>query len=239
VRRDELGVLALTAVAASTDAISYLGLGHVFPANMTGNTVLLGIGVVSGGGWAAARSALALLGFVLGAASGALFGIGRGKYRALLWAAALELAMIGSAFGWWVSSGSRLDNATTGGIIVLVSFAMGLQSATVGALGVGVSATYITGTWTQVSAWVATALTRGRRAPADKNDRGTHVRQLLVVLCYFGAAAVAAWLRSQVGTWAIALPTGLLVVAVIGVVLMDLEARAAAGDDGEDLARRG
>lgn len=40
-----LGVPALAVVAAATDALSYLGLGKVFPANMTGNTVLLGIGI--------------------------------------------------------------------------------------------------------------------------------------------------------------------------------------------------
>ena len=38
-------LLGLTVVAACADAISYLGLGHVFPANMTGNTVLLDVPV--------------------------------------------------------------------------------------------------------------------------------------------------------------------------------------------------
>jgi Protein of unknown function (DUF1275) len=31
-------VVALTATAAAIDAVCYLGLGHVFPPNMTGNT---------------------------------------------------------------------------------------------------------------------------------------------------------------------------------------------------------
>ena len=40
------GPLFLLAVAAgSADGWSYLGLGHAFVANMTGNTVLLGIAV--------------------------------------------------------------------------------------------------------------------------------------------------------------------------------------------------
>ena len=31
-------------------AVSYLGLGHVFTANMTGNVVLLGFGLAGAGG---------------------------------------------------------------------------------------------------------------------------------------------------------------------------------------------
>ena len=41
-------LLLLTLVAASVDAISYLGLGHVFTAMMTGNTVLLGLALAQG-----------------------------------------------------------------------------------------------------------------------------------------------------------------------------------------------
>jgi uncharacterized membrane protein YoaK (UPF0700 family) len=42
-------LLALTWAAGSVDAISYLGLGHVFTAMMTGNTVLLGLALAQGG----------------------------------------------------------------------------------------------------------------------------------------------------------------------------------------------
>ena len=38
-------LLALTFTAGLVDAASYLGLGHVFTANMTGNVVLLGFGI--------------------------------------------------------------------------------------------------------------------------------------------------------------------------------------------------
>lgn len=39
-------VLLLTCVSSSMDAISFLRLGHVFIANMTGNVVLPGIALV-------------------------------------------------------------------------------------------------------------------------------------------------------------------------------------------------
>ena len=41
-------LLVLTLAAGSVDAISYLGLGHVFTAMMTGNTVLLGLALAQG-----------------------------------------------------------------------------------------------------------------------------------------------------------------------------------------------
>ena len=40
-----LTLLSLTLTTGVVDAVSYLGLGHVFTANMTGNVVLLGFGL--------------------------------------------------------------------------------------------------------------------------------------------------------------------------------------------------
>ncbi len=41
----DVRLLILAASAGSADGWSYFGLGHAFVANMTGNTVLLGIAV--------------------------------------------------------------------------------------------------------------------------------------------------------------------------------------------------
>jgi uncharacterized membrane protein YoaK (UPF0700 family) len=41
-------LLALTFTTGLVDGVSYLGLGHVFSANMTGNVVLLGFGIAGG-----------------------------------------------------------------------------------------------------------------------------------------------------------------------------------------------
>jgi F-type H+-transporting ATPase subunit b len=65
-------LLLLTWAAGSVDAISYLGLGHVFTAMMTGNTVFLGLAIGQRQALAALRSVIALGGFCLGAAIGAL-----------------------------------------------------------------------------------------------------------------------------------------------------------------------
>ncbi|HSF58280.1 MAG TPA: YoaK family protein, partial [Candidatus Binatia bacterium] len=68
----EAMLLLLTLAAASVDAISYLGLGQVFTAMMTGNTVLLGLALAQGEALAALRSILALIGFAIGVFAGAI-----------------------------------------------------------------------------------------------------------------------------------------------------------------------
>src|SRR5262249_9379811 len=61
-------LLAMTAVTGLIDAVSYLSLGHVFAANMTGNIVLLGFASMGVPGVSVGRSLTALMGFLVGAA---------------------------------------------------------------------------------------------------------------------------------------------------------------------------
>src|SRR6185437_715080 len=58
---------ALTLVSGFLDAVSYLGLGHVFTANMTGNVVLLGFAIAGAAGFSMTASLTALGGFLVGA----------------------------------------------------------------------------------------------------------------------------------------------------------------------------
>src|SRR5512136_2632015 len=73
-------LLVLTCAAGLIDAISYLEMGHVFTAMMTGNTVLLALAIGQGEFMAALRSTLALAAFSVGAAGGALMLL-RGRAR--------------------------------------------------------------------------------------------------------------------------------------------------------------
>src|SRR6266700_5829419 len=59
-------LLVLTAVTGLVDAVSFLSLGHVFTANMTGNIVLLAFATAHVSGLSIARSLTALLGFLVG-----------------------------------------------------------------------------------------------------------------------------------------------------------------------------
>src|SRR2546423_14646474 len=70
-------LLGLTAVTGLVDAVSFLALGRVFTANMTGNIVLLAFATAHVSGLSIARSSTALLAFLVGAVLG-----GRGMARA-------------------------------------------------------------------------------------------------------------------------------------------------------------
>src|SRR5580704_1892787 len=63
-------LLTLTAVTGLVDAVSYLRLGRVFVANMTGNVVFLGFSADSPSGLSPAASVVAIAGFLLGALAG-------------------------------------------------------------------------------------------------------------------------------------------------------------------------
>ncbi len=64
--------MGLAAAAGSLDTWSYFGLAHVFIANMTGNTVVLGYSLVTGNLARAAASGGAIACYVLGVSLGAI-----------------------------------------------------------------------------------------------------------------------------------------------------------------------
>ncbi len=63
-------LLVLTFTTGVIDAASYLGLGHVFTANMTGNVVLLGFGIAGGSGLPVVSPIVSLVAFLAGATVG-------------------------------------------------------------------------------------------------------------------------------------------------------------------------
>ena len=162
--RDTL-LLLLSAAAGCVDALSYLGLGQVFTANMTGNTVLFGIALGQAKGEVALRGGVALGGFVLGVAGGAVITEGKKIEGRSVWPRAVTVAlafelvvMVAFAVGFYLSRG-----VPTGGarylIIALSALAMGVQSTAVRSLGVGgVASTYITGTLTSLTEQVVSRM---------------------------------------------------------------------------------
>src|SRR5215469_13720557 len=63
-------LLGMTTVTGLVDVVSYLSLGHVFTANMTGKIVLLAFATAHVSGLSVARSLTALLAFLTGATLG-------------------------------------------------------------------------------------------------------------------------------------------------------------------------
>jgi uncharacterized membrane protein YoaK (UPF0700 family) len=135
-----LALLTMTLVTGLVDAVSYLGLGRVFTANMTGNVALLGFALAGAPRLSIARSLTSLLAFLLGAVFGGRIGIALSVLhrRWLLTAAALEagLLFIAALASFGLDVGSEAPARRLYAVIVLTAVAMGLRTATVRRLGV-------------------------------------------------------------------------------------------------------
>jgi uncharacterized membrane protein YoaK (UPF0700 family) len=153
-------LLTLTAAAGSVDAISYLGLGRVFTANMTGNLVLLGVAIGQGQLSGSLRSVIAFAGFAVGVLIGAHV-TGETEPDAV-WPRAVSGAMLGElglllAFlvGWEIA-GNQPTTLALDLLVAISAIAMGLQTAAVRRLHVvGVTTTFVTGTLTSLVAELA------------------------------------------------------------------------------------
>ncbi|MGH3344101.1 MAG: YoaK family protein [Carbonactinosporaceae bacterium] len=216
----DLLLLMLTAVAGCVDAISFLGLGQVFTANMTGNVVLLGLAAGRGATTQALRAGVALAGFALGALVGARLAGGGAPRRdpgPSLWPArvtlslGVELLLLASFATGWRLTADQPGVLAPYALTALLSVAMGLQSAAARRLGVtGVATTYVTGTLTALMAGLAGA----GRARGSWARRAAVLAAVLAALG-FGAAAGGALLHWQPQA-APMVPVALL-VAVIAI----------------------
>lgn len=97
---DRYGLLSpalviLTFVAGLVDALSYLALGHVFVANVTGNIVFLGFAFAHAQGFVWWTSALTLATFMIGAFIGGriIHYFGANRARHLLVSTSIQLAL--------------------------------------------------------------------------------------------------------------------------------------------------
>ena len=180
-----------TAITGLIDAISYLALGHVFTANMTGNVVFLAFAVAGVPGLSLTRSLTALVAFLIGAMIG-----GRAATRlselvrpnwvttALTMESALLLASTLVAINFRDSSGSPFQSYS---IIVLTASAMGIRNATVRKMA-------IPDLTTTVLTLTITGLAADSRFAGGTSPRWRR-RLLAVLLMFFGAAIGALLLR--------------------------------------------
>ncbi|MEO8848762.1 MAG: YoaK family protein [Casimicrobiaceae bacterium] len=207
-------LLALAVAAGYIDALSYLGLGRVFTANMTGNTVLLAIAIAHFDADAAARSGLALAGFVAGVGAGAW--IVQRDHSGSLWPRSVMVALtlewivlVAFAIVWNVA-GVALTAWSTALLIALSAFAMGTQSAAIHRLEVsGVATTYITGTLTHLTAHLMGWAQR-KGAPVFRYS----ALLAAVWIVYLGGAAAATVLL-PFPLIALSLPAALILLVIV------------------------
>lgn len=124
-------LLALTFVTGVVDAASYLKLGHVFVANMTGNVVFLGFALAGAGGLSIATSLTAIAAFLLGAFTGGLLGARTAEHRGRLLRGATftQGAMMGLGLLAAVLVSEPLSSTARYALLVPLALAMGVQNA--------------------------------------------------------------------------------------------------------------
>jgi uncharacterized membrane protein YoaK (UPF0700 family) len=124
-------MVALTLLTGLVDAVSYLRLGHVFVANMTGNVVFLGFALAGAGGLSVAASLVALASFLAGAFAGGWLGSHNAAHRGRLLraATAVQAAFITLGLVLALLAGDGLGEGVRYTLIVVLALAMGVQNA--------------------------------------------------------------------------------------------------------------
>lgn len=145
---------ALTVVSGLVDAASYLGLGRVFAANMTGNVVVLGFAAAGAPGFSIPATLTSLGMFLVGAVTaGRLRRHGGSRRRALIAAVATEGCFTGGAAAVAFAAPTVASGWGRYTVIALLGFAMGVRNATIRGLSVpDVTTTVLTMTLTGLAA---------------------------------------------------------------------------------------
>ena len=153
-------LLTLTVVTGLVDATSYLKLGHVFVANMTGNIVFLGFGIAGAGGISIWASLTALGSFLVGGVGGGRIGArwSSDRGRQLTAATTAELLLVTGALVIAALSSDQIGTASRYAVIVLLAVAMGIQNTAARRLAVAdLTTTVLTMTLTGIAADAALA----------------------------------------------------------------------------------
>jgi uncharacterized membrane protein YoaK (UPF0700 family) len=150
-----LALLLLTFSTGVVDAGSYLGLGHVFTANMTGNVVLLGFGIAGAAGLPVLAPLVSLAAFFIGAGLGGWLGTRSTADRepSLTRALVLETLLIACAAVVAAAANVTPGRFSAYTMIALLALALGFRNATVRKVAVpDLSTTVLTTTLTGLAA---------------------------------------------------------------------------------------
>lgn len=199
--RDPLtrALLTLTFTTGIIDAVSFLGLGRVFSANMTGNVVLLGFGIAGAGGLPVIAPLVSLAAFLAGAGAGGVLASALSERHRVHMAAAFAVEATSVGAGAILAAVIHVRAGAPSGdvLIALLAFGMGARTATTRRLAVpDLPTTVLTQTLTGLAA---------DSRPFGGSGKGTVRRASAVVAMLSGAVAGALLLKaSLVATLALA-----------------------------------
>jgi uncharacterized membrane protein YoaK (UPF0700 family) len=188
---------ALALVAGFADGIAYLRW-HLFAANMTGNTVLLGLALIRGDSATILGALAPIASLVLGAAVASAVRDRFGRGIPLL----LEALML--AIASLVLRSVQLE---------IIAFAMGIQNQAIRTFaGITVNTSFITGDYAQAGTALVDVLSAPRRA---RGQRTLAIVSALATAYALGAAA-AALLNAKM-PHALLLPVPIVLAIAYGV----------------------
>lgn len=225
-------LLVLSVVTGIVDAVSVLGLGRVFVANMTGNVVFLGFAAVGTPDFHIAPLLVALLAFMLGALiSGRLLEMRSEAPLGLAWHILLEalllIAAAAVAIGYDAETMTPTWKLYT--IIILTGVAMGYRNAAVRRLKVAdMTTTVLTLTLTGLAAESTLAL---------GSNPNWH-RRVASVAAIGGGAGLGALLFLQLGVVAALLVSAMLVLVASAICPHTISYKMADPDGSDGAVRR-
>lgn len=198
-------LMVLTGVSGAVDAVTYLGLGHVFAANMTGNVVVLGFAAAGAPGFSVPAGITSVGAFLVGAVfAGRLCVHLASRRRWFLVAMGSEAVLVGAAALVSATAPSVATGWARYTVIALLGLAMGSRNSTVRRMSVpDVTTTVLTMTLTGLAA--DSSIAGGSNPKAAR-------RMSAVASMFVGALTGAALYLHTGATWPLA------VVAVIVLV---------------------
>ncbi|HET9171362.1 MAG TPA: YoaK family protein [Actinospica sp.] len=205
-------MLLLTLVTGFVDAYSYLALGHVFVANMTGNVVFSGFAIAGTPGFSLVASVVALAAFAVGALCGGRVSRLEPAHRGRMLSLAVVIEgtiMLAAYLVVALAESPDTSSAVRYTVIVLLGLAMGTQNAAARALAVpDLTTTVLTQTITGTS-----ADSRAAGGPGGKAGR----RLLSIAAMFLGATVGALLIKHGHAAASLLCAVGLLAVAAAAV----------------------
>jgi uncharacterized membrane protein YoaK (UPF0700 family) len=208
-------LLTLTFVTGVVDAVSFLGLGRVFVANMTGNVVFLGFAAAGEASLSVVASVTAVLAFLLGALAGGrlISRVDDRGHRLLRDSTLVQTALVAVSvvLAATLGAGGRLGSEL---LIVVLGLAMGLQNAAVRRIDIpDLTTTVLTRTLTGLAADSKAAGGKGARP----------VRQLAAIAAMLLGAFAGGVLQLHVSMWVALLLALVVLLVVLGILVAHKE----------------
>jgi uncharacterized membrane protein YoaK (UPF0700 family) len=185
--------LAIT--SGSADGWSYMRLGHAFVANMTGNTVLLGIALINEY-HEALHPLISLVFYVIGVSIGTY--VTRNVKHDVIWSKSitrtlfLEGIILLASEVVWIWARGMPSPLVKLALLSSVAIGIGLQSGALLPLRLpGIITTYISGTWTTLVSGVVLMSSEQQRMRGDKTEPEERIAVQAIFLIIYFVSAVA------------------------------------------------